>query len=351
MSFGVAPIRLRTSAGKSWGSSCKAKSTTAACNHGAIAVNLALGSNFCGAALTASSPKKYGRADRSFQSFCIGGRRAENGGNFSADDESWIADFRSRIEVGEHAEHPKPSGATIGTPLSPDTTEWRDFRARLHSSEMGMTCPGVESKVSISGTPLSSGTKHWAHLISTPEVGCVLVATSKLRRHAFLKEAVVLFLGYADNHYYGIILNKIMPFPAYTVQGVNQKVLLGLAGCPKYVGGHFISGPKIHVLSRNHGGSRGFSTLLPGLYLGGDAAVPGLMNGVADGKIASQDLKLYVGQMEWECSLLFAEVFAFGWWDVVACSSSLFDTAATGDLWQRLRSLYVTDPGTVTSFD
>ncbi|KAG6557742.1 hypothetical protein Mapa_000508 [Marchantia paleacea] len=321
---------------------------------GDAATSVALPSRFFGAKLASLGHKRCSfrassRAIERLETMKVECRTAEPDHDLSSSDEYWsriAAQYQQPMfDVCDHATIPdrittatserSRSRATLMVPVHEENQiDWRSFRAKLCSTEaLDQACARDSSD---DGQLADS--KQWAHRLSTPEVGCVLIATDKLNHHGFLRGAVILVVGLSQNHSQGIILNKKMPFSAHSRQGADQRVLLGLSGCPKYVGGPVLSTPKISILSEKTD-IRGFRTLMPGLAVGGDAALPTLVSAVGSGEIPRDEINVYVGEVEWDSRLLMAEIGVFEWWDVAACSSDTLLQSSPGHLRKNLRSL------------
>ncbi|KAL2621475.1 hypothetical protein R1flu_001680 [Riccia fluitans] len=235
-----------------------------------------------------------------------------------------------------NSEHERATSAraittTIMVPVvqgQKEINDWRSFRAKLCLSEAGVHCRGDSRGVT------SHEEEFWAHRLSALEAGCVLIARDDMKHSGLLRGSVVLVLGGTKNHWHGIVLNKQMYHPVHQGYG-DPRVLLDLAGCPKYAGG---PKPKISLLS-GRANIRGFLGLLPGLAVGDDAAVPTVVSAVGSGEIPRDEIHVFVGQVEWESWLLQAEIEAFEWWDVAACSGQMVLRTPPAQLRQTLLSL------------
>ncbi|GLJ48003.1 hypothetical protein SUGI_1013740 [Cryptomeria japonica] len=212
--------------------------------------------------------------------------------------------------------------------------DWRTFRARLVSANSRVVS-GQKQK------PRNFNSAEWAHEIKNIEEGCVLVATEELKNRPLLSEVVILVLQWPVNSSACklIVLNKMFPYDISSMDLVDP--MLRNLRLPAFMGGPAMGGlgfgSKFHVLTREKGVA-GFESILPGLYVGNI--------GVALQSAMSSDvaMRLYLGEVELEKRHLTAQVQAFGWWKIVACSrdaifSTIFNTA---QMWRHINDLLAT---------
>ncbi|XP_059069676.1 uncharacterized protein LOC131859664 [Cryptomeria japonica] len=205
--------------------------------------------------------------------------------------------------------------------------DWRSFRARL-----------VHANSSNQQRARNFNSAEWAHEIKSIEEGCVLVATEELKQHPLLSEAVVLVLQWplSSSSCKGIVLNKMFPYDTSSMDIVDP--MLRNLNLPVFMGGPAVGGPgfgsRFHVLTRQKGVA-GFECILPGLHVGnmGVTVQSAMRSDVA--------MRLYLGEIELEKRHLRAQVEAFGWWKIVACSrEALFSTIfSTTHMWCHINHL------------
>ncbi|XP_059067987.1 uncharacterized protein LOC131858698 [Cryptomeria japonica] len=210
--------------------------------------------------------------------------------------------------------------------------DWRTFRARLVSANSTVVS-GHKQR------PRNFNSREWAHETDNIEEGCVLVATEELKRHPLLSEAVVLVLQWPDVNYSTcklIVLNKMFPYDTSSMDIVDP--MLRNLNLPVFMGGPAVGGAgfgsRFHVLTREKGVA-GFECIMPGLYVGNmGVTLQSAMN-------SDFAMRLYLGEVELEKRHLRAQVEAFGWWKIVACSrDAIFSTVfPTTDMWCHINRL------------
>ncbi len=91
-------------------------------------------------------------------------------------------------------------------PLAGSDTDWREFRARLvASTRSGSVTPAPETAApseertttEASSSSTAPATRGWAHSLSKPEKGCLLLAHPMLfhSSQTYFHQAVILILG------------------------------------------------------------------------------------------------------------------------------------------------------------
>jgi len=222
---------------------------------------------------------------------------------------------------------------------------WRDVRANLVRREQELLvdpCAPTESKAS-SGDPVQLPQK-WAHAITMPEAGCVLVATEALDDDSIFERTVIFLLklgsrGTFDGPF-GVILNR----PLYTFikhdNPSSQDQATPFSDSPLFFGG------PVHMsmfLVRTTDSSRlkGFEEVIPGICFGFRTDLEKAAVLMKSGAIKTQDLRFYVGHAAWDYEQLLGEIRA-GYWAVASCSTELISDALTGDpscLWTEILQL------------
>ncbi|CAL5095003.1 unnamed protein product [Urochloa decumbens] len=222
---------------------------------------------------------------------------------------------------------------------------WRDVRANLVRREQELfvdpSAP-TEAKTS-SGDPVQLPQK-WAHAITMPEAGCVLVATEALDDDSIFERTVIFLLrlgsrGTFDGPF-GVILNR----PLYTkIKHVNpsfQDQATPFGDSPLFFGGPV---EMSMFLVRTNDSSRleGFEEVIPGICYGFRTDLEKAAVLMKSGAISTQDLRFYVGHAAWDYEQLLGEIRA-GYWAVASCSTELISDALAGDpscLWTEILQL------------
>ncbi|KAF0922673.1 hypothetical protein E2562_001071 [Oryza meyeriana var. granulata] len=223
---------------------------------------------------------------------------------------------------------------------------WRDVRANLVRQEQELlvdpSAP-TESKTS-SGEPVHQLPQKWAHPITMPEAGCVLVATEVLDDDSIFERTVILLLrlgsrGTFDGPF-GVILNR----PLYTkIKHVNpsfQDQATPFGDSPLFFGGP-VDMSMFLVRAADNSRLKGFEEVIPGIRFGFRTDLEKAAVLMKSGAIRSQDLRFFVGHAAWDYEQLLSEIRA-GYWAVASCSTELISDVLTGDpscLWTEILQL------------
>ncbi|KAL5231021.1 hypothetical protein ABZP36_029797 [Zizania latifolia] len=224
---------------------------------------------------------------------------------------------------------------------------WRDVRANLVLREQeALVDPSApaEPKTSSGEQPVHQLPQKWAHPITMPEAGCVLVATEALDDDSIFSRTVILLLrlgsrGTFDGPF-GVILNR----PLYTkIKHVNpsfQDQAAPFGDSPLFFGGPV---DMSMFLVRASDGSRleGFEEVVPGVRFGFRTELEKAAVLMSSGAIRSQDLRFFVGHAAWDYEQLLSEIRA-GYWAVASCSTELIGDAMAADpscLWTEVLQL------------
>eukprot|EP00270_Netrium_digitus_P001797 TRINITY_DN11_c0_g3_i1.p1 TRINITY_DN11_c0_g3~~TRINITY_DN11_c0_g3_i1.p1 ORF type:complete len:323 (+),score=87.96 TRINITY_DN11_c0_g3_i1:146-970(+) len=202
----------------------------------------------------------------------------------------------------------------------------------------------------------------WAHPISVPEQGCLLVASELLHGYDFFERSVILLLdaGNSETEFddktrlegrggggggggvglsmpYGIALNKPTPQPLSRLRGLTPGISRAFGDCLIHLGG-----PLDHLrFLAIHGrpGIPGCEEVLPGAFCCGASAMEAAASIVLDKEAESLDFRFYFGYAGWDREQLMNEINQ-GWWHVVAASSDVLLKRIDGlDLWEEVLQL------------
>uniref|UniRef100_A0ACD5XG22 Uncharacterized protein n=1 Tax=Avena sativa TaxID=4498 RepID=A0ACD5XG22_AVESA len=221
---------------------------------------------------------------------------------------------------------------------------WRDVRASF-------VIPKSEQAVDVNTLPQTSfdGPVHclprkWAHSISAPESGCVLVATQELDGNGTFERTVILLLKLGSRDAYdgpfGVILNR----PLYTkMKHVNPSFrdqATPFSDCSLFFGGPVDM--SVFLMRTNEGRPiKGFEEVAPGICFGFRTDLQKAGHLMKNGAVNPEDLKFYVGYSAWDHDQLLSEIDT-GYWVVTSCSSGLITDALTADpscLWSEVLQL------------
>ncbi|XP_013618125.1 PREDICTED: UPF0301 protein Plut_0637-like [Brassica oleracea var. oleracea] len=230
--------------------------------------------------------------------------------------------------------------------------DWKEFRARLVAGEQAATSDMVVDYPSSTSSRITLGDK-WAHKISEPEPGCLLVATEKLDGDHIYEKTVVLILSVGPSDTIGVILNR----PSLMSIKGTKSTVLDKAGTfsDKRL---FFGGPleeRLFLVSPRNGEdnevekSGVFRQVMKGLYYGTKASV-GLTAEMAKRKLVGRsEVRIFNGYCSWEKEQLKADVLR-GYWTVAACSSSVVELGSavqSHGLWDEVVGLIGPQTGSV----
>uniref|UniRef100_A0A0E0DRI7 YqgE/AlgH family protein n=1 Tax=Oryza meridionalis TaxID=40149 RepID=A0A0E0DRI7_9ORYZ len=186
---------------------------------------------------------------------------------------------------------------------------WRDVRANLVRREQELLVdPSAPSEQKTSsGEPAHQLPQKWAHPITMPEAGCVLVATEVLDDDSIFERT-----------------DQATPF----------------GDSPLFFGGP-VDMSMFLVRASDNSRLKGFEEVIPGIRFGFRTDLEKAAVLMKSGAIKSQDLRFFVGHAAWDYEQLLSEIRA-GYWAVASCSTELISDALTGDpscLWTEILQL------------
>lgn len=237
---------------------------------------------------------------------------------------------RKHIKGGWRHHFPLAS-ESVDEGASTSVQDWRTFRAQL--------CKVNSQRTDlVSVTSIEQADERWAHEIGMPEVGCILLATQKLDKHPLLGKSVVLLVNSDRGSFRGVMLNRKLPFALELVNHVDMGVILGLKACPVFLGGPISSASTFHLVSPHF--LPGLKSVLPGLRVGEDqVALLSCWDSIKRNQVANTDVRVHIGELEWDLRILETEIKVFEWWRTVSCSSSVLLKGDVEYLWESIDSL------------
>ncbi|KAF6984776.1 hypothetical protein CFC21_002732 [Triticum aestivum] len=303
-----------------------------------------------------SAWRRRGPAVRPLVAVRASGRRGEGGaagGGGDEEAESKASSFGSgdaSVPTGDSSDGlnkpPDESKSTEPINIS-NSNYWRDVRANLVRREQELLVdPSVpaESKASF-GEAAHQLPQKWAHPITMPEAGCVLVATEVLDDDSVFERTVILLLrlgsrGTFDGPF-GVILNR----PLYTkIKNVNpssfQDQTTPFGDCALFFGGP-VDMSMFLVRTKDSSRLKGFEEVIPGICFGFRTELEKAGVLMKSGAIKTEDLRFFVGHAAWDYEQLLSEIRA-GYWAVASCSTELISDAVSTDpscLWTEILQL------------
>lgn len=185
----------------------------------------------------------------------------------------------------------------------------------------------------------------WAHPISVPETGCVLVATEKLDGVRTFERTVVLLLRSGTRHPqegpFGVVINRPLHKKIKHMKPTNLDLATTFSDCPLHFGGPLEASM---FLLKTGGRSKlpGFEEVIPGLCFGARNSLDEAAELVKKGVLKSQDFRFFVGYAGWQLDQLKEEIES-DYWYVAACSLNLiyggFPDSSSENLWEEILQL------------
>lgn len=226
-----------------------------------------------------------------------------------------------------------------GTPKSQHKpTDWREFRAILYLNQQLMLNKQDEGMVQESKR---LGSK-WAHPLTSPETGCVLVATEKLDGVQTFERSVVFLLGSGTRHPqegpFGVIINRPLHKKLKNMKPTNLHLATTFSECLLHFGGPL----EASIFLLKSGGKKpvlDFEEVIPTLCFGSRNSLDEASALVKTGVFKPQDFRFFIGYAGWQLDQLREEIDA-GLWHVAACSSNLiYGGSQNESLWEEILQL------------
>ena len=218
-----------------------------------------------------------------------------------------------------------------------------------------IVCSGncLQAEIAESDPHNKSGTPHeskplglkWAHPISVPETGCVLVATEKLDGVRTFERTVVFLLRSGTRHPhegpFGVVINRPMHKKIKHMKPTNLDLATTFSDCSVHFGGPLDANM---FLLKSGGKSKltGFEEVVPGLCFGARNSLVEAAELVKKGVLKPQDFRFFLGYAGWQLDQLREEIDN-DYWYVAACSSNLIHGSSADlsseDLWDEILQL------------
>ncbi|KAJ9559833.1 hypothetical protein OSB04_004993 [Centaurea solstitialis] len=266
---------------------------------------------------------------KSFVVRAMGKKNSQN--NSDSSSPSGNGDHSIPEGEGHNGNNPAESNKSSNTG-TPNHTDWREFRAILYLNQQLMLNKQDEGVVQESKR---LGSK-WAHPLTSPETGCVLVATEKLDGVQTFERSVVFLLGSGTRHPqegpFGVIVNRPLHKKIKNMKPTNLHLATTFSDCLLHFGGPLEAsiflydpeGRKTFLISKKS--SRICLLVLETPWM----------------KLRPQDFRFFVGYAGWQLDQLREEIDA-GLWHVAACSSNLIfggtQSSSTAGLWEEILQL------------
>ncbi|KAG8378523.1 hypothetical protein BUALT_Bualt08G0145900 [Buddleja alternifolia] len=221
--------------------------------------------------------------------------------------------------------------------------DWREFRALLYIQEQAENVDSVHNQ-GITSPQLKSLPVKWAHPISAPENGCLLVATEKLDGVRTFERTVILLIRSGTRNPqewpFGVVLNRPLHRKMKHMNPTNSKLATTFADCSLHFGG-----PLDASMFLLRGGETtalpGFEDVVPGVYFGSRNSLDKASGLVKKGTFRPQDFTFFMGYAGWQVDQLREEIDS-EYWYAAACSPNLIlgsQISSSESLWEEVLQL------------
>ncbi|KAK9073450.1 hypothetical protein SSX86_007774 [Deinandra increscens subsp. villosa] len=228
-------------------------------------------------------------------------------------------------------------------------TDWREFRAMLYLNQQAKFLKSHyflylmlnKQDEGVIAESKRLGSK-WAHPLTSPETGCVLVATEKLDGVQTFERSVVFLLGSGTRHPqegpFGVIINRPLHKKIKNMKPTNLHLATTFSDCSLHFGGPLEA--SIFLLKTNGKNNvLDFEEVTPALCFGSRNGLDEASALVKTGISKPQDFRFFVGYAGWQLDQLREEIEA-GLWHVAACSSNMiFGGTQNEGLWEEILQL------------
>ncbi|XP_074264139.1 uncharacterized protein LOC141586729 [Silene latifolia] len=221
------------------------------------------------------------------------------------------------------------------------TQDWREFRATLFAHEQAESVElPTHDRNGSQKEPKPLGLK-WAHPITSPETGSVLVATEKLDGVRTFERTVVLLLRSGTRHPqegpFGVVINRPLHKKIKHMKPNNPDLATTFADCSLHFGGPLEASMFLLKTAENPK-LLGIEEVIPGLYFGARNSLEEAMGLVKKGVLKPEDFRFFVGYAGWQLDQLGEEIES-NYWHVAACSKNLMYGGSSEGLWEETLQL------------
>lgn len=185
----------------------------------------------------------------------------------------------------------------------------------------------------------------WAHPISAPENGCLLVATEKLDGVRTFERTVVLLLRSGTRNPqegpFGVVINRPLHKKMKHMNPTNIELGTTFADCSLHFGGP-LDASMFLLRAGDTTGLPGFEEVIPGVYFGSRNSLDEASALIKKGKLRPQDFRFFMGYAGWQLDQLREEIES-DYWCVAACSANLISwlsqNSSSDNLWEEILQL------------
>ncbi|KAG6425197.1 hypothetical protein SASPL_115623 [Salvia splendens] len=269
---------------------------------------------------------------------------SSNGSNSNSSSSSSGNSDQSKAGDGLKGNNPlggHKSGDTSSPKSKNKPLDWREFRSMLYINEKAENAESVHDQDKIASASESLPLK-WAHPISAPENGSILVATGKLDGVRTFERTVVLLLRSGTRNPqegpFGIVLNRPLNKKMKHMNPTNAELATTFADCALNFGGP-LDASMFLLRGMETCGLAAFEEVIPGVYFGSRNSLAEAAALVKNGTIKPQELRFFMGYAGWQMDQLIEEIES-EYWYVAACSTNLiFGDSQSHSLWEEILQL------------
>ncbi|KAI3460706.1 hypothetical protein Pfo_017369 [Paulownia fortunei] len=236
------------------------------------------------------------------------------------------------------------SGDTSSPKSQRKPLDWREFRSLLYIQEQAENADSVHAQDRTLPGSKSLPLK-WAHPISAPENGCLLVATGKLDGVRTFERTVVLLLRSGTSNPqegpFGVVINRPLHKKMKHMNPTNVELATAFSDSSLHFGGP-LDASMFLLRDGEASGLPGFEEVIPGVYFGSQNSLDEASGLVKKGTLRPQDFRFFMGYAGWQMDQLREEIES-DYWYVAACSANLIfrgsQNVSSDGLWGEILQL------------
>ncbi|XP_075483889.1 uncharacterized protein LOC142524047 isoform X1 [Primulina tabacum] len=223
--------------------------------------------------------------------------------------------------------------------------DWREFRALLYLQEQqAENADSAHNEEKATSGSVSLPLK-WAHPISAPENGCLLVATEKLDGVRTFQRTVILLLRSGTRNPqegpFGVVINRPLHKKMKHMNPTNIELATTFSDCSLHFGGP-LDASMFLIRAGETTGRPCFEEVINGVYFGSRNTLDEASGLAKKGTLKSQDFRFFVGYAGWQLDQLREEIES-DYWYVAACSSNMIfggsQSSSSDGLWEEILQL------------
>lgn len=219
---------------------------------------------------------------------------------------------------------------------------WREYRATLWAREQAEAAEPEHEGAQLDHKSLG---QKWAHPITLPELGSVLIATETLDKCDMFGRTVIFLLSDGTKNPQdqptGIVINRPLHRKIKHMKPSHLDLAATFADSALHIGGPLLESSICLFRSGDDRKFTGFEEVIPGLCYGTKQSLDEAMTLVKKGVAKPQDFRFFRGFAGWGRDQLKLELDK-NYWHVAACSANLifgeYNESPEG-LWEEILQL------------